>query len=125
LAWIVWFLKSFNWAALQRGEFITRTAEEVGTYRVNGKRWIVVACGVPPRRGRDLTGRYLSFAELRKSLWQRGRGVCSFDPLLPGPVPLDCLQGVAPQTPIDAGAIARRQGMRWRGSERADPSELA
>jgi hypothetical protein len=37
-AWIVWFLKSFNWAALQGGEFITGAAEEVGTYRVKGKR---------------------------------------------------------------------------------------
>jgi hypothetical protein len=30
---------------LQRGEFITGAAEEVGTYRVKGKRWIVAACG--------------------------------------------------------------------------------
>ncbi len=51
------------WAALQRGEFITGAADEVGTYRVKGKRWIVAAGRVRPRRGRDLKGRYLSFAE--------------------------------------------------------------
>jgi Helix-turn-helix domain len=51
------------WAALQRGEFITEAAEGVGTYRVKGRRWIVAPGGVRPRRGRDLTGRYLSFSE--------------------------------------------------------------
>ena len=29
------------WAALQRGEFITGAAESVGSYRVQGRRWIV------------------------------------------------------------------------------------
>ena len=49
------------WAALQRGEFISEAAAEVGTYRKQGSRW-VAACGeVRPRRGRDLKGRYLSF----------------------------------------------------------------
>jgi IS30 family transposase len=51
------------WDALQRGEFITGAAESVGSYRVQGRRWIVAAGGVRPRRGRDLRGRYLSFAE--------------------------------------------------------------
>jgi hypothetical protein len=32
------------WAALQRGEFITDAAAEVGTYRKKGTRW-VAACG--------------------------------------------------------------------------------
>ena len=51
------------WAALQRGEFITGAAEGVGTYRKKGARWMVAEGGVRPRRGRDLRGRYLSFAE--------------------------------------------------------------
>src|SRR5450755_1677042 len=51
------------WEALQRGEFITDAAESVGSYRVQGRRWIVAAGGVRPRRGRDLQGRYLSFSE--------------------------------------------------------------
>jgi transposase, IS30 family len=51
------------WDGLQRGEFITGAAESVGSYRVQGRRWIVAAGGVRPRRGRDLRGRYLSFSE--------------------------------------------------------------
>ncbi len=51
------------WAAMQRGEFITDAAEQAGTYRKKGARWIVAAGGVRPRRGRDLKGRCLSFAE--------------------------------------------------------------
>jgi IS30 family transposase len=51
------------WAALQRGEFITDAAEAAGTYRKQGARWVVRDGGVRPRRGRDLQGRYLSFAE--------------------------------------------------------------
>jgi IS30 family transposase len=51
------------WAALRRGEFITDAAAGIGTYRKKGARWIVASGGVRPRRGRDLMGRYLSFAE--------------------------------------------------------------
>jgi IS30 family transposase len=51
------------WAALQRGEFITDAAEAVGTYRKQGTRWVIANGGVRPRRGRDVQGRYLSFAE--------------------------------------------------------------
>jgi hypothetical protein len=32
------------WEALQRGEFITDAAAEIGTYRKKGTRW-VAACG--------------------------------------------------------------------------------
>jgi transposase-like protein len=51
------------WAALQRGEFITGAAEQIGTYRKQGTRWVAVCGGVRPRRGRDLKGRCLTFAE--------------------------------------------------------------
>jgi transposase, IS30 family len=51
------------WAALQRGEFITDAAEVVGTYRKQGARWVIASGGVRPRRGRNLQGRYLCFAE--------------------------------------------------------------
>ena len=51
------------WAALQRGEFINDAVAEVGTYRKKGTRWVAACGGVRPRRGRDLQGRYLSFAE--------------------------------------------------------------
>ena len=51
------------WAAVQRGEFITDAAGMAGTYRKKGARWIAAAGGVRPRRGRNLKGRCLSFAE--------------------------------------------------------------
>ena len=51
------------WAELQRGEFITDAAAAAGTYRKQGTRWVIANGGVRPRRGRNLTGRFLSFAE--------------------------------------------------------------
>jgi DNA-binding NarL/FixJ family response regulator len=51
------------WAALQRGEFISGAAEQVGTYRKQGSRWVTACGGVRPHRGRDLKGRCLTFAE--------------------------------------------------------------
>ena len=51
------------WAALQLGEFISDAAAQAGTYRKQGTRWVAACGGVRPRRGRDLKGRCLSFAE--------------------------------------------------------------
>ncbi len=51
------------WAAVQRGEFLTDAAAVAGTNRWRGLRWVREAGGVRPRRGRDLKGRCLSFAE--------------------------------------------------------------
>lgn len=51
------------WAALQDGEFLTDAAAAAGTHRWRGLVWLREAGGVRPRRGRDLQGRYLSFAE--------------------------------------------------------------
>jgi IS30 family transposase len=51
------------WAALQAGEFISDAAVMAGTYRKQGTRWVAACGGVRPRRGRDLKGRCLSFAE--------------------------------------------------------------
>jgi transposase, IS30 family len=62
------------WAALQRGDFITGAAESVGSYRVQGKRWMAAAGGVRPRRGRDLQGRYLSFSEREEIAVGRAAG---------------------------------------------------
>ena len=61
------------WAALQAGEFITDAAVVAGTYRKQGPRW-VEAGGVRPRRGRDLKGRCLSFAEREEIALARARG---------------------------------------------------
>jgi len=48
---------------MARGEFITDAAAEAGTYRKMGARWLAACGGARPRRGRDLQGRCLSFAE--------------------------------------------------------------
>ena len=62
------------WAALQRGEFITDAAAQVGTYRKQGTRWVATCGGVRPRRGRDLKGRCLSFSEREEIALARARG---------------------------------------------------
>jgi len=51
------------WAAVQRGEFLTDAAAVAGTNRWRGLQWVRESGGVRPRRGRDLKGRCLSFAE--------------------------------------------------------------
>jgi hypothetical protein len=51
------------WAAMARGELVTDAAEEAGTYRKKGARWLRDAGGVRPQRRRDLNGRCLTFAE--------------------------------------------------------------
>ena len=51
------------WAALQAGEFLTDAACLAQTRRHRGLAWLREAGGVRPRRGRDVKGRYLSFAE--------------------------------------------------------------
>uniref|UniRef100_UPI00396A0959 helix-turn-helix domain-containing protein n=2 Tax=Rhodococcus TaxID=1827 RepID=UPI00396A0959 len=45
------------------GEFITDAAEAAGSYRKQGARWLAACGGVCPRRGRNLKGRCLTFAE--------------------------------------------------------------
>jgi transposase, IS30 family len=62
------------WAALQRGEFIADAAVAVGTYRKQGTRWVAACGGVRPRRGRNLKGRCLSFAEREEIALARARG---------------------------------------------------
>ena len=62
------------WAAMARGEFITGAAAEAGTYRQKGRRWLREPGGVRPRRGRDLKGRCLTFAEREEIAIARARG---------------------------------------------------
>ena len=62
------------WEGLQRGEFITDAAEAVGTYRKQGARWLAAAGGVRPRRGRNLKGRCLTFAEREEIALGRATG---------------------------------------------------
>jgi len=62
------------WAALQAGEFIVDAAVQAGTYRKQGTRWVAACGGVRPRRGRDLKGRCLSFAEREELALARAGG---------------------------------------------------
>jgi transposase, IS30 family len=62
------------WAALQAGEFISDAAVAAGTYRKQGTRWVAACGGVRPRRGRNLRGRCLSFAEREEIALGRARG---------------------------------------------------
>jgi transposase, IS30 family len=62
------------WAALQAGEFLTEAAALAGTHRHRGLAWVREAGGVRPRRGRDLKGRCLSFAEREEIAVGRAAG---------------------------------------------------
>ena len=62
------------WAALQAGEFLTDAAALAGTHRWRGLKWVRQAGGVRPRRGRDLQGRCLSFAEREEIALGRAGG---------------------------------------------------
>ena len=62
------------WAAIARGEFVTAAAAEAGTYREKGTRWLIAENGIRPRRGRNLKGRCLSFAEREEIAVARAGG---------------------------------------------------
>jgi transposase, IS30 family len=62
------------WTAWQAGEFLTDAAAMAGTYRHRGLAWLREAGGVRPRRGRNLQGRYLSFAEREEIALARAAG---------------------------------------------------
>jgi transposase, IS30 family len=62
------------WAALQRGEFITDAAVAAGTHRKQGTRWVIANGGVRPRRGRNLKGRCLTFADREEIAMRRAAG---------------------------------------------------
>ncbi len=62
------------WQVMQDGGFITDAVEVIGTSRRTGRRVLVEAGGVRPRRGRDLKGRCLSFAEREEIALARAAG---------------------------------------------------
>ena len=51
------------WARMQAGDFISEAVALIETSRRTGRRILTDAGGVRPRRGRDLKGRCLTFAE--------------------------------------------------------------
>jgi IS30 family transposase len=62
------------WTAWQGGEFLTDAAAVAGTHTHRGLAWLREAGGVQPRRGRNLKGRCLSFAERREIALERAAG---------------------------------------------------
>jgi IS30 family transposase len=62
------------WAAWHAGEFLTDASALAGTHRKRGLAWLREAGGVRPRRGRNLRGRYLSFAEREEIVLARTAG---------------------------------------------------
>jgi hypothetical protein len=91
------------WAALQAGEFIADAAVQAGTYRKQGTRWVAACGGVRPRRGRNLRGRCLSFAE-REEI---ALGNDARDRAAAGALAVDNLARAAPQ----------RRPLRWLPSD--------
>jgi len=60
---MVWELVQPFRVSLQAGEFLTDAAAVAGAHRWRGSQWLRDAGGVRSRRGRDVQGRCLSFAE--------------------------------------------------------------
>jgi IS30 family transposase len=62
------------WAGMQAGDFITDAVAPINTSRRTGRRVLVLAGGVRPRRGRDLKGRCLTFAQREEIAILRAQG---------------------------------------------------
>ena len=62
------------WARMQAGDFISEAVELIDSSRRTGRRILAVAGGVRPRRGRDLKGRCLTFAEREDIAIRRAMG---------------------------------------------------
>src|SRR5665647_3982646 len=62
------------WQVMQDGGFITDAVAVIDTSRRTGRRVLVDAGGVRPRRGRDLKGRCLSFTEREEIALGRAAG---------------------------------------------------
>ena len=62
------------WARMQAGDFISEAVELIDTSRRTGRRILVDSGGVRPRRGRDLKGRCLTFAEREEIALRRVQG---------------------------------------------------
>jgi len=110
------------WAALQAGEFLTDAAALAGTHRWRGLRWVREAGGVRPRRGRDLKGRCLSFAE-REEIGL-GRAAGESMRVIAGRLGRSPRRsaGSSRVTRAAPGATAPRRRTRSRMSARAGPS---
>lgn len=91
------------WARMQAGDFISEAVEPIKTSRRTGRRILSDAGGVRPRRGRDLKGRCLSFAEREEIALRRIQG--------------QTLREIGAAVGRSASTISRElDGTMWRGS---------
>ena len=99
----------------------------VGTYRKQGARWVIASGGVRPRRGRNLQGRYLCFAEREEIALARAAG--------------ESMRSIAPRLGRAPSTISRELGRNaepsgryratsahaaaWERAARPKPAKLA
>ena len=62
------------WAGMQAGDFITDAVAQINTSRRTGRTVLAAAGGVRPRRGRNLKGRCLTFAQREEIAVLRAQG---------------------------------------------------
>jgi len=62
------------WSGMQAGDFITDAVVPIDTSRRTGRRVLAEAGGVRPRRGRNLNGRCLTFAQREEIAVMRAQG---------------------------------------------------
>ncbi len=62
------------WAGMQAGDFITDAVIPLNTSRRTGRTVLAAAGGVRPRRGRNLKGRCLTFAQREEIAILRAQG---------------------------------------------------
>src|SRR5450631_269460 len=110
------------WAAMARGEFITDAAAEAGTHRMMGTRWLRAEGGIRPRRGRDLKGRCLTFAEREEIAVARAGGESMRSIAAGWDATRRRSVSSGRATPI-AVDIERPARTRWRMRARAGPSQ--
>jgi transposase, IS30 family len=115
------------WAALQRGEFITDAAVAAGTYRKQGTRWVIANGGVRPRRGRNLKGRCLTFADreeiaLRRAAGASVRSIASLLDRSPATISRELRRNAEPGGDYRASSA---HAAAWVRASRPKPAKLA
>ncbi len=92
------------WQVMAGGGFITDAVAVIDTSRRTGRRVLIQAGGVRPRRGRDLMGRCLTFAEREEIALGRAAG--------------ESMRSIAARLRRSASTISRELGRNVDGQGR-------